>query len=230
MWPFRLLRCGGSELPEVTSVKTKSGTTVYAQGGSRPERSRAMDQFLKFFNRDFTISEQKTIGNIWYDLKTGKKKNLHGQIIAETGTFVGPDAKKMNPTKKKMVDVHFANSKDVHGSESTVVHEMIHARMFMQGIPGKKHNEKKIDFEMVGRLSREGLKKHTHGYYFNPLGNPHLGKKKIPNKEKLKIAEEGMVRDRRLLTGSLNTSIKGKVAEKRADRLFPESFLNQKKF
>jgi hypothetical protein len=213
---------------EVTEVKTKSGTTVYAQGGDRRARDTALDKFLKFYNRDFTIVEQKIIGNIWYNYKTNSGKNLRGQRVAETGTFVGPDAKKFNPTKNKMVDVTF--SKETRGNEYTVVHEMIHAKKFMQGIPGNKHNEKKIDFEAMGRVSKNGLKNIETGTYFHPSGNTALAKKKIPNTAKGEIAQKEMIKDRKMLTGSANKSIIGKVAEKKSNKLFKKSFFNKKKF
>ena len=213
---------------EVTEVKTKSGTTVYAQGGDRHARDAALDKFLKFYNRDFTIDEQKIIGNIWYNYKTHKGKNLRGQTVAETGTFVGPDAKKFNPTKKKMIDVTF--SKDTRGDEYTVVHEMIHAKKFMQGTPGNKHDEKKIDFEAMGRVSKNGLKNIKTGTYFHPSGNKSLAKMKIPNTAKGEIAQKEMMKDRKMLTGSINKSVTGKVAERKADKLYKKSFFNKKRF
>jgi hypothetical protein len=213
---------------EVTSVKTKSGTIVYAQGGNRRARDFALDKFIKFYNRDFTIAEQKIIGNIWYNYRTNVGKNLRGQRVAETGTFVGPDVKKFNPTKKKMVDVTF--TKDTRGNESTIVHEMIHAKKFMQGIPGNKHNEKKIDFETIGRVSKNGFKNIETGTYFHPSGNTALAKTKIPNTAKGEIAQREMIKDRKMLTGSINKSVTGKVAERRVDKLYKKSFFNKKKF
>lgn len=213
---------------EVTSTKTKSGTIVYAQGGDRRARDIALDKFVKFYNRDFTILEQKTIGNIWYNYKINKGKNLRRQTVAETRTFGGPDVKKFNPSKKKMVDVTF--SKDTRGNEYTIVHEMIHAKKFMLGIPGNKHNEKKIDFEAMGRVSLNGFKNIETGTYFHPSGNSVLAKLKIPNTSKESIAQKEMNKDRKMLTGSLSHSIIGKVAEKKTEELFPKSFFNRKKF
>lgn len=213
----------------VTSQKTKSGTTVFVVGGARQERNKAMDFLLKYYNRNFTISEQKTIGNIYYDLLAGTSKDSAGKRIAETGTFVGEMAKNMNPTKKKMVDLYVA--KDGRSSELTITHEMIHAKKFMLGITGDKHDERKIDFEAVGRVSRNGLKyENMHGYYFSPSVNKALAKKKVPLADKRKIAYAGVLDDRKLLTGSLNTSIIGINAENTAKRLFPKSFFNRKKF
>ena len=215
-------------MTEVTSVKTKSGTIVYAQGGDRRARDVALDKFIKFYNRDFTISEQKTIGNIWYNYKTHKGKNLRGETVAETGTFVGPDAKKFNPNKKKMVDVTF--TKDMRGNEYSIVHEMIHAKKFMMGVPGNKHDERKIDFEALGRVSLSGFKDIGTGTYFHPSGNSALAKLKIPNTSKGSIAQKELVKDRKMLTGSLSNSIIGKTAERRTDKLFPQSFFNRKRF
>jgi hypothetical protein len=212
----------------VTSQKTKSGTTVFVVGGARQERIKALDYLLKYYNRNFTVAEQKTIGNIYYDLLAGTSKDSAGKTIAETGTFVGKMAKAMNPTKKKMVDLYV--SKDGRSSEHTITHELIHAKKFMSGITGDKHDERKIDFEAVGRVSRNGLKRENmHGYYFSPLGNKTLAKKKMSNSEKGEIAYKGVLDDRRLLTGSLNTNIVGINAEKKANKLFPKSFFNKKK-
>jgi hypothetical protein len=211
----------------VTSKKTKSGTIIYVHGGGKQERISALENFLKYFNRNFTISEQKTIGNVWYDLTTGASKNSKGKIIAETGTFTGPDVKIFNPNKKKMVDLYVA--KDGRKSEYTITHEMIHAKKFMNGISGDKHNEKKIDFEAVARVSKNALhNKNMHGYYFDPSGNKALSKKKLSNSEKGKIAQAGVMEDRKLLTGSVNKSIVGKTAETRVKKLYPKSFFNKK--
>jgi hypothetical protein len=213
----------------VTSQKTKSGTTIFVVGGAKQERNKALDYLLKFYNHNFTIGEQKTIGNIYYDLLAGTSKDSAGKHIAETGTFVGEMAKKMNPAKKKMVDLYV--SKDGRTSEHTITHELLHAKKFMSGITGDKHNEREIDFEAVGRVSRSGLNyENMHGYYFSPSGNKTLAKKKIPIVEKGKIAHAGVLDDRRLLTGSLNTSIIGINAENKAKKLFPKSFFNRKKF
>jgi hypothetical protein len=215
-------------MAEVTSVKTKSGTIVYAQGGDRRARDIALDKFIKFYNRDFTISEQKIVGNVWYNYKTNKGKNLHGETVAEAGTFVGPDAKKFNPNKKKMVDVTF--SKDMRGNEYSIVHEMIHAKKFMMGVPGNKHDERKIDFETMGRVSLNGFKNIETGTYLHPSGNSALAKMKIPNTLKGLIAHKELNKDRIMLTGSLSNSLIGKIAERKAEELFPKSFFNRKKF
>lgn len=213
----------------VTSQKTKSGTTIFVVGGARQERIKALDNLLKYYNRNFTVTEQKIIGNIYYDLLAGTSKDSAGKTVAETGTFTGTMAKQLNPTKKKMVDLYV--SKDGRTSEHTITHELIHAKKFMSGIPGNKHNEKEIDFEAVGRVSRNGLKyENMHGYYFSPLGNKSLAKKKMSNTEKGEIAYKGVLDDRRLLTGSLNNSLIGVNAESKANKLFPKSFFNRKKF
>jgi hypothetical protein len=59
-------------------------------------------------------------------------------------------------------------------------------------------------------------------------GNKDLAKLELPFKEKLKIASDGMIRDRKLLTGRIITNIVGNTAVERAEKLFPKSFLNQK--
>lgn len=120
-----------------------------------------------------------------------------------------------------------------------------------------KSNEKKQDFETVARISKQGLKNHIGGlqktinlekrgknikkeipipvgYYFdNNVSNQSLIRS-IPKKDQkktLKLEEaqlNGLLQDRKLLTGSLNTNIVGKVASSRAEKLYPQSFFNKK--
>lgn len=74
------------------------------------------------------------------------------------------------------------------------------------------------------------------GYYFSPIGtNQTLIKqtKSLPNTQRLvpaKFMLEGIIHDRKLLTGSLNTNIVGDAASSKAKKLFPKSFFNQKSF
>jgi hypothetical protein len=147
--------------------------------------------------------------------------------LACTGTFTGEDAKRLNPLHKKMVDMYFRPGR--RDDESAVTHELIHAKKFMMGV--KRHNEHKIDFEMVGRISERGIKNMHSGYYFHEEGNPHLAKKKeLSLKEKGDIAKQGVFDDRILLTGSIKKSIKGKPAETKVDKTFRKSFFFKKKF
>jgi hypothetical protein len=128
--------------------------------------------------------------------------------------------------------------------ESDIVHELIHVRKIANGKLGQSHhNEQKIDFESIGRITKEGLKQTIspktpwNGTYYNinnefnkktHSGNPSLVNSKLSTGQKLKIASKGIIHDRKLLTGSLNTNIVGKVASSRAEKLFPKSFFNQK--
>jgi hypothetical protein len=218
-----------------TTFTTKSGTKVYVVGDyvDQPVRDRAGNKFVAYFNRDFTIAEQRQIGNIYYDLydkyhntcpHDNMKKN---NWVGKTSTFVGKEVNELNPRRKKMVDVTF--TPDARNDESAVTHEMIHAMKFMEGIPGKKHNERKIDFEMIGRISRDGIKNMQFGYYLSPKGNPYLAKKRgVTLEEKGRIAQEGLFEDRRLLTGSLSKRVIGKPIENKSDELFRKSFFFKK--
>lgn len=220
-----------------TAIKTKSGTEVYVVGttakGNRAVRVKAGDKFVDVYNRNFTEKEQRQIGNILYDLYD-KHRDSSGGIpkgwLAATGTFTGKTARRLNPHHKKMVDVNFAP--DGRQDESCITHELIHAKKFMLGIKGNQHNERKVDFEAVGRISRHGVITKHQGYYFaGKEGNPHLARKKgMRLKEKVRISKEGVYADRRLLTGSLSNSIIGKTAERKVNNLFPRSFFFKRKF
>jgi hypothetical protein len=220
-----------------TVVTTKSGTKVYVVGNYYDEklRDRAGDIFVNYLNRNFTESEQKRIGNIYYDFlnekhnttQTPRAKVSKKGWLAQTGTFTGKDARELNPRHEKMVDVTF--QPDIRNDESIISHEMIHAKKFMEGIKGNHQNERKIDFEMVGRISHKGIEDIHHGYYFSPEGNPSLKRKRgITLEKKGEIAKQGVFDDRRLLTGSLEKHMIGKPVEKRVHKKFPESFFFKK--
>ena len=72
------------------------------------------------------------------------------------------------------------------------------------------------------------------GYYFDTnVSNQNLirsiSKKDQQKTTKLEEAQlKGLIEDRKLLTGSLNTNIIGKVASSRAEKLYPKSFFNKK--
>lgn len=220
-------------------ITTKSGTKVYVVGTFKDKllRDKIGDEFVNYFNRDFTIAEQKEIGNIYYDVynrnnslkQIPRPKMNRAEWIAQTGTFTGDDAKKLNPGYPKMVDVSFkAEARD---DEGAVTHELIHAKKFMGGIPGTRHNERKIDFEMVGRISPKGIHNLENGYYFSPEGNAALRSKRgITLQQKGEIAKRGVIDDRLLLTGSVRKQMIGKPIAERSNKLFRKSFFLKKKF
>lgn len=218
-----------------TVVTTKSGTLVYVVGkySDKPLRDKVGDQFVNYFNKNFTVKEQKQIGNIFYDLYnkdhfTMQHPNtINKEWLACTGTFTGKDAVKFNPLHKKMVDMYFRPH--VRNDESAVTHELIHAKKFMTGI--KNHNERKIDFEMVGRISEKGIDNIEHGYYFHPEGNPYLAKRKgLTLKKKGEIGKKGVYADRILLTGSKKKSLIGDPIVKEVDKKFKKSFFFKRTF
>lgn len=220
-----------------TVLTTKSGTKVYVVGDYQDTeiRDREGNIFVNYFNRNFTDSEQKRIGNIYYDFlnkkhnttQTPRAKMGKKDWLAQTGTFTGKAAQKLNPRHEKMVDITFQPY--IRNDESIIAHELIHAKKFMEGIKGHHQNERKIDFEMVGRISHKGIDDIHHGYYFSPKGNPYLAKKRGTTlREKGKIAKQGVFDDRKLLTGSLEKNLIGKPVEKRVHKKFPESFFFKK--
>jgi len=219
-----------------TVVTTKSGTKVYVVGNyhDRQLRDREGDVFVNYFNHNFTKQEQQQIGNVFYDFNNNEhdliqiprpkrnKKDWRGQ----TGAFTGIDAQELNPQHEKMVDVTF--TPEARENEGTITHEMIHAKKFMQGIRGNHQNERKVDFETVGRISQRGLND-MGGLYFHPKGNAALAHKRgMTYVKKGEIAKQGVLDDRVLLTGSLKDHMIGKPIENKVNKKFHESFFFNK--
>jgi hypothetical protein len=118
-----------------------------------------------------------------------------------------------------MINIRNNRKKD----PGVIVHELIHAKLFMRGIHGSKQNEKKVDFETVGRLKKSGLMKKNSGYYYSRKeGNRNLPSRRDPQRDK--ISFKGILHDRILLTGSVKKNIIGRPVEKRVDNRFRQSF------
>jgi hypothetical protein len=182
------------------------------------------DKFVDVYNDNFTEKEQRRIGNIHYDLST---RMVNPMNTAECGFHRSPSARKLNPGKGGIADIHIRDSKKMN--ESVIVHELIHAKKYSQGIPPSKQNEKKNDFETVGRVSRRGLLQNTSGYYWSrKYGNKHMPTYKKAGAERDRISSRGIRHDRILLTGSLNNRIKGKILEERVNGRFKQSFFFKK--
>ena len=246
------------------SMRTKSGTLVILAGNTRltQEKERALKYFIKVYNQSFSMEEQRIIGNVVYNYDKSATNHLDKDAYAATNFITTKNTiQKLNPGKTRMGVVTF--SKDSYKDEFAIIHEMIHVKKSMQGVPYNrqltKTNEKKQDLETVGRISKTGFKNNIKnlkkaielekqgktikspvsvpvGYYFdNNVSNQNLVKSfsAKDKKKTLKLEEEqlnGMIRDRKLMTGSINTNVVGKVASSRAERLYPKSFFNQKKF
>ena len=252
------------------TMRTKSGTIIYMADNNAPkqEKLQALKYFVNVYNKSFSFEEQRMIGNVVYQYDKHSKnylgKDVHNNNVTHAETkYVTKQSfiDKFNPRKKGMGIVIF--SKDSYKDEFAIIHEMIHVKKHMQGVPFSKQltkiNEKKQDLETVGRISKTGFKNNISklqtainmekhdikrkspveiptGYYFNnDVSNQKLVKSfsAKDKKKTLKLEEEqlnGMIRDRKLMTGSINTNVVGKVASSRAERLYPKSFFNQKKF
>jgi hypothetical protein len=239
--PHQSIKDGGT-----TQGITKSGTIIFVEGEDAAKRKRALQYFLKVYNNDFSTAEQKKNGDLIYKLTTTVR--IKGKTNTAAAAIVGvPDKiekKKYHIVDGKILILRFSDSSAKMGSDIT--HELIHIRKYANNQFGNAyHNEQKIDFESVGRMTKKGIKQTINpktpwtGTYYNVdnainkkthSGNPYLAKLKLPQDRKLKIASEGLVRDRKLqlLTGSINTNIVGKVASSRAEKLFPKSFFNIK--
>ena len=222
-----------------TQGTTKSGTSIFIEGETATKRKRALQYFLKVYNNDFSNAEQKKNGNLLYKLKS-KVGIKHAAATASCGIPNDTEKKKYHITGRKIYILQFTDRSS--NMESDITHELIHVRKYANNkFGGINHNEQKIDFESVGRMTKKGIKQTINpktpwtGTYFNinnailkqtHSGNSDLGKLKLPQDQKLKIASDGLLRDRKLLTGSLNTNIVGNIASSRAEKLFPKSFLN----
>jgi len=223
-------------------MRTKSGTKVYLSDNKVPivEQKRALAAFVKIYNNGFTIEEQKKIGNIAYHYnKQGKNWSRVGNLpkgvkdeevyAAHTAITSSPFVKKFNPGKKKKM-IMLAFSKKSCNDEYAVIHETLHERDEMtekSGVRAGLKDEQRTDFETIGRLSKTGLKqqiKSPNGYY---AYDKKVTKEKGP-KAQLETTRSAIIKDRNLLTGSLNTNITGKVASSRSKNLFAKSFFNQK--
>jgi hypothetical protein len=232
--------------------KTKSGTKVIVIGrrcpkkGKKPNRSeeKVMEktgkQFVKVFYNNFTKNEQLQIGNIFYDFYNNKNTNAQisgkdkGKVGAKTSYFEGERAEQLNPGYKKMIDITF-NHKALKNfnKETSITHELIHAKKFMSGKTGSlhHHNEKKTEFETVGRVSKKSVLNFDHGYYYDPKTVPLVKKaekEKWSNKKYNNLISNGIQQDRILLTGSLEKHMIGKPIEKQVKKKFPESFFFKK--
>lgn len=225
----------------VTQGTTKSGTIIYVEGENATHRKRALQYFLKVYNNDFSKEEQKKNGNLLYKLKS-KIGIRHAAASATAAIPDKTERKKYQITGRMIFILTFTNESSK--LESTITHELIHVRKYANNkFKRVDHNEGKIDFETVGRMSKEGLKQDIssktpyNGVYYNidnkvlkqtHYGNECLAKLKLPRKQKFEIAAKGKLNDRKLLTGSINTNIVGNTAVTRTEKLFPKSFLNQK--
>jgi hypothetical protein len=214
--------------PNATLITTKSGTKVIVVGSyqrrNRARRVKYGDKFVDVYNDNFTHKEQRRIGNVRYDLNN---RMVNPVNIAECGKSTSPNAKKLNPGHGGIAQIHIRDSKKKN--ETTIVHELIHAKSHFDNIPSSKQNEKKIDFETVGRVTRRGLMQNTSGYYWSrKYGNKHMPTYKKVGAERDRISSRGIRHDRILLTGSLDNRLKGNPLNKRVNERFRQSFFFKK--
>lgn len=211
--------------PNATYYYTESGNKVYVVGTSRknnkPVRVRVGKQFVKVYDKNFTAREQRMIGNLYYNIQEEPDQKRH--FIADTGLSRSHEARRLNRGKGMMCEIRVAP--DARDNEEIITHELIHAKTFMRhrSSDHSKHNERKIDYEAVGRVSPQGLFAMQHGYYFSTLGNQEIGKRKYKGRRN-KIVSRGILHDRLLLTGSIKKSLIGKPVEKRVNKTFKRSF------
>ncbi|MCK9593785.1 MAG: hypothetical protein M0Q91_17435 [Methanoregula sp.] len=208
-----------------TFIGTKSGTKVIVVGkATRADHKRRVkygDKFVDVYNDHFTHREQRQIGNIQYSLNNDMKDPRNEGECTYTDLKTKEDRKDWNPRHERITMINIRNNRKK--DPATIVHELIHAKLFMRGIHGSKQNEKKVDFETVGRLKTSGLLKKDSGYYYSRKeGNRNLPNRRDPQRDR--ISFRGMLHDRILLTGSIKKNIIGKPVERRVDNRFRQSF------
>ena len=228
---------------ETTTGKTKSGTIIYVQGSTEKYRKKALIIFLKIYNNGFSTFEQKRAGNLIYYLKSNKQEKYRNGF-ASSGMVKGSKSNELNikyNTNRKVIPYVEFSTKSFN-NEFAIIHELVHVRKdVVSGKINAKHDERKIDFETIGRISTLGLKKSINPktpnvgtYYIFKGGKTHSGnvsaRKGLHGHELLKLGKSGVIHDRKLLTGSINTNIVGTTAVTRTKKLFPKSFFNQKSF
>lgn len=203
---------------------TKAHQEVMAMGG-KDEKSRevAIKDLRKVYDRNFTADEQKQIGNILISLDDKPLKNLDAHAGKRV---IGTEPKKglaLNHGRYYITEIAYHPGRNTEG---TLTHELIHARKF--GIKKEKHNEKKIDFERVGRVSEQSIKRDFQGSYNDDKNINVKFAKSVPVKKRIEVIKETMANDKRLLVGSVNKSGKGKRFVEKVERLYPKSAFFQK--
>ncbi len=239
-------------------MRTKSGTKVYLTDNkvSISEQKRALSKFIEIYNKSFTNEEQKKIGNIIYHYnKSGQnweRVGLAKKGESDNGIYAGhveisnkTSINKLNKGKQNISLVGFSNKS--YNDEYTVIHELIHCKDVSNSTikPGNLKYEQQTDFETNGRMSKRGFNQYVGEANLavkmdqkgikRKLVSPPSGYysdtkyvRKLPDNKKLGVIVNGINNDRKLLTGSINTNIIGRVATTRAKKLFPKSFFNQK--
>jgi hypothetical protein len=225
---------------DVTEGRTKSGTIITVKGETENKRKRALNEFIKVYNHDFTSEEQKLNGNLIYLLKNklelkGKQfKNAYAAAFQIRGSK-SELKKKYGIYANRIYEIAFTDKSA--DDEHSIVHELIHIRKYHTDPFSANHDERKIDFEAVGRISRSGITQAINpktpwtGTYFSNehtqsthIGNKKISNANIPRKLQIEAGIQGLIHDRKLLTGSLNKNITGKTATNRAKILFPKSY------
>lgn len=220
-----------------TIIFTKSGTKIYVAGreNDADKREAIGKQLVKYYDKNFTESEQRKIGNVFYDIHDQfhesmrkKEKNPKYPIAATSGTFSDNLSKHCNPRRKKTVDLWI--DPKLRKDEHITTHELVHARQHMTGTKPRKDIEQKTDFEAVGRMSRHGVQNLSHGYYFAPNKNDTdiRNNDNLTRKQKIAaIRKRGVYHDRKLLTGSLSTRIMGKPLERKVSKEYKNSYFKK---
>jgi hypothetical protein len=203
---------------------TKAHQEVMAMGGKDEKtRETAIKDLRKVYDRNFTANEQKQIGNILIDIDTKpiKKFDAHStRLIIKTNPQKGLA---LNHGRYYITSIGYHKNKNTEGA---LTHELIHARKF--GIKGEKHNEKKIDFERVGRVSGTSLRNDVMGYYNDDKNINVKFARSVPIKKRIEVIKETMANDKKLLVGSVNKSGKGKKFVEKVEKLYPKSAFFQK--
>jgi hypothetical protein len=230
---------------KVKLLKTKSGTAVYVVGNPKSDYTflnKVGQPVIQYYNKDFTVQEQRRIGNIFYDVY-GNKNNEHQVPLGQkdfngrTSQVRGEVAKQLNCGKKKMIELFL--TKSARDKESIIVHELVHAKNCINATHSNHENcvnELRTDFEMVGRVTQKGLRKGKAGsiYTRHPTKQEtKLIKENVGTTAKDKWQEwraflrQNVLDDRILITGSLKNQLKGKAIEDRVKKTFKQSAIRR---
>jgi hypothetical protein len=202
----------------VATLKTRSRTEIFIKGGQSEQDRRNHGRYLlKYLNNNFSVEEQLKIGNFIYDLDKKPSKKRGG----ESGLADVIEGNPNRNRKKIFVMTVHPSFKD---QERVYTHELIHARKFASK---QRHNEKKIEFETVGRITKKALDIMVNdygGYYNSKLPK---GMQNLPRSRREPLVKEGIIQDRILLTGNINKRLIGKKAVNRADEQYNKSFFRR---
>ena len=193
----------GLDLPveDIKVFKGKSGKNVYVGGPTETRRTRLSSAVRDVMQESFTSAELRRM-KLYFEASHPKSKGAAGEC--ESFTFP-------NGTKASII-----RAAKGYEREDVLVHEMVHARRFAanENIRDIDREESKTELEAVIRMSNPIMKE--AGYYsYLPGGNSTTARIDM------------MMHDRIRATGSAMKNLKGTRAVRRANEVYPHSWIGQ---